>query len=243
MGTAAWLISRAAQHPSEAALGVAIVGVQFFGLSSGFLRYGERLTSHDGAFRLIADLRIEVYEHLEALAPSGLSEFRNGDLLARFVQDVDSHAGPGHPGGPPLRRCCGRRCSHGGVMWCMLPVAGLILSVALILSATVVPWITSALTRRREARFAGCRGDLAVSVVDLIEGAPELVAFGAAGSQVGEVRSDDAQLTAIASRSAGTAGVGLALNTLLAGTGLLGMPDRRRRSGRRRADWAAPSWR
>ena len=71
MGTAAWLISRAAQHPSEAALGVAIVGVQFFGISRGFFRYGERLTGHDTAFRLIADLRVRVYEHLEQLAPPG----------------------------------------------------------------------------------------------------------------------------------------------------------------------------
>ena len=34
IGTAAWLISKAAQHPNEAALAVAIVAVQFFGLSA-----------------------------------------------------------------------------------------------------------------------------------------------------------------------------------------------------------------
>ena len=39
MGCAAWLISRAAQHPNESVLALAIVGVQFFGLSRGFLRY------------------------------------------------------------------------------------------------------------------------------------------------------------------------------------------------------------
>lgn len=33
MGTSAWLISRAAQHPSESSLALAIVAVQFFGLS------------------------------------------------------------------------------------------------------------------------------------------------------------------------------------------------------------------
>ncbi len=54
-------------------------------------------------------------------------------------------------------------------------------------------------------------------MVDLIDGAAELVAFGAARSQVEAVRADDASLTVIAARSAGTAGVGLALNTLLAG--------------------------
>ena len=90
LGTAAWLISKAAQHPNEATLAVAIVAVQFFGLSRGFLRYEERLVGHDAAFRLLADLRVRVYERLERLAPSGLPSFRRGDLLARVVQDVDS---------------------------------------------------------------------------------------------------------------------------------------------------------
>ena len=217
MGTAAWLISRAAQHPSEAALGVAIVGVQFFGLSRGFFRYGERLTGHDAAFRLIADLRVDVYEHLEKLAPSGLSEFRSGDLLARFAQDVDSLQDLIIRVIPPFAIAMVAGTATVVVMWCMLPAAGLILAVTLILSATVVPWLTGALARRRESEFADSRGSLAHSVLDLIDGAPELVAFGASQAQVDAVRSDDATLTAIAARSAGTAGLGLALNTLLAG--------------------------
>src|SRR5580693_1354310 len=90
MGCAAWLISRAAQHPNESVLALAIVGVQFFGLSRGFFRYEERLVGHDAAFRLLADLRVKVYQRLERLAPTGLPAFRRGDLLARVVQDVDS---------------------------------------------------------------------------------------------------------------------------------------------------------
>ena len=69
---------------------MAIVAVQFFGLSRGFFRYEERLVGHDAAFRLLADLRVQVYQRLERLAPAGLPAFRRGDLLARIVQDVDS---------------------------------------------------------------------------------------------------------------------------------------------------------
>src|SRR3974390_1981265 len=69
MGTSAWLISRAAQHPAEASLTLAIVGVQFFGLARGFLRYAERLVGHDAALRVLADLRVRVYERLEAGPP------------------------------------------------------------------------------------------------------------------------------------------------------------------------------
>jgi thiol reductant ABC exporter CydC subunit len=217
MGTAAWLISRAAQHPGEAALGVAIVGVQFFGLSRGFFRYGERLTGHEAAFRLLADIRVRVYRHLERLAPAGLPEFRNGDLLATTVQDVDSLQDLVIRVVPPFVTAVLAGGATVVVMWWMLPAAGVILAVALVLSATAVPWLTGDLARRREARFADTRADLAVAAVDLIEGAPELVAFGATRSQLEAIRSDDADLAAISAHSAGTAGVGLALNTLLAG--------------------------
>ena len=55
LGTAAWLIARAAQHPNESSLALAIVAVQVFGLSRGLFRYPERLAGHDAAFRLLAD--------------------------------------------------------------------------------------------------------------------------------------------------------------------------------------------
>src|SRR5208282_4217167 len=83
--TSAWLISRSSQHPQESAVAIAIVGVQFFALSRGLCRYGERLVGHDGAFRVLSQLRVTVYERLEALAPLGLPAFRSGDLLARLI--------------------------------------------------------------------------------------------------------------------------------------------------------------
>ena len=108
-------------------------------------------------------------------------------------------------------------CLTVAVMWWMLPAAGAILAVALVFAATIVPWLTGALARRRESRFAAARGDLAAAMVDLTEGAAELVAFGAAEAQVSAVRERDAELAAIATASAGTAGIGLALTTLSAG--------------------------
>ena len=217
LGTAAWLISRAAQHPNEATLAVAIVAVQFFGLSRGFLRYEERLVGHDAAFRLLADLRVRVYERLERLAPSGLPSFRRGDLLARVVQDVDSLQDLVLRVVPPFGIAVVVGLSTVVLLWWMLPAAAVILAVSLVLAATVVPWLTGLLAQRREARFAAVRGDLGAAMVDLTEGAAELIAFGAADAHIRTIRNQDAELTAIASASAGTAGIGLALTTLLAG--------------------------
>ena len=217
IGTAAWLISKASEHPNESAIALAIVAVQFFGLSRGFLRYGERLVGHDAAFRLLADLRVNVYRHLERLTPGGLPGFRRGDLLTRIVRDVDSLQDLIIRVVPPFGSALLVGSLTVVLMWWMLPAAGLILAVALLLGAVLVPWLTSKLARRREARFATARGELAAAVVDLGEGAAELLAFGAMESQLVEIRRCDAELTAISARSAGTAGIGLALTTLLAG--------------------------
>lgn len=89
MATAAWLISQAALQPSIAELGMAIVGVRFFGLSRGLLRYCERLVGHDVAFRLAGRMRSWLYQRLEPLAPAGLSRVTSGDLLSRVVSDVE----------------------------------------------------------------------------------------------------------------------------------------------------------
>jgi thiol reductant ABC exporter CydC subunit len=217
LGTAAWLISKAAQHPNEASLAVAIVAVQFFGLSRGFLRYEERLVGHDAAFRLLADLRVRVYQRLERLAPSGLPSFRRGDLLARTVQDVDSLQDVVLRVVPPFGIAVVVGVSTVVLMWWMLPAAGVILAACLLLASTVVPWLTGTMAARRESRFAALRGDLGAAMVDLTEGAAELIAFGAADTHLLSIEEHDAELTAIAAASAGTAGIGLALTTLLAG--------------------------
>lgn len=90
IGTSAWLISAAALRPSIAVLQVAIVGVRFFGLSRGVLRYLERLVSHETNFRILEKMRLWFYQKLEPLAPAGLVNERGGDLLSRAIDDIDS---------------------------------------------------------------------------------------------------------------------------------------------------------
>ncbi len=217
LGTSAWLISRAAQHPSEASLTLAIVGVQFFGLSRGFLRYGERLVGHDAALRVLASIRVRVFERLEAVAPAGLPVFRRGDLVARFVDDVDSLQDVVLRVLQPFFVAVLVGAGTVAALWWFLPQAGLVLLVALVLSATAVPWLTGRLARREESRQATVRGELAAGVVDLVEGAPELLVMGAVGGQLARVDESDDRLRRAARHGAGTTGIGLGLTTALAG--------------------------
>ncbi len=53
-------------------------------------RYFERLVSHDGTFRVLQHLRVYTFSKIFPLSPAGLATFRQGDLLNRFVADVDN---------------------------------------------------------------------------------------------------------------------------------------------------------
>ena len=222
IATSAWLISRSSQRPQESAIAIAIVGVQFFALSRGVCRYFERLIGHDAAFRVLSGLRVTVYERLERLAPLGLPAFRSGDLLARLVHDVDSLQDLLLRVVPPFAIALIVGAATVGVVWWMLPAAGLILLVALVVAGTVVPWLTAMLATRAEAREAAARGELTASVVDLIDGAAELAANGAVEGQLRRALVADAELTHIARAGARTAGVGRGLTIVLSGLAMWG---------------------
>ena len=222
IATSAWLISRSSQRPQESAVAIAIVGVQFFALSRGLCRYGERIVGHDAALRVLADTRVRVYERLERLAPLGLPAFGSGDLLARLIGDVDSLQDLLVRVVPPFAIALIVGTATVVLEWWMLPAAGLILLAALLVAGTLVPWLTGALAARAEARQAAARGELTHTVVDLIEGAPELAVNGATAEQLDLTLAADAELTGLAIASARTAGIGQGLTSLCTGLAMWG---------------------
>ena len=222
IATSAWLISRSSQHPQESAVAIAIVGVQFFALARGLCRYGERLVGHDAAFRVLASLRVSVYERLERLAPLGLPAFRDGDLLARLVHDVDSLQDLLLRVVPPFAIALLVGVATVSLVWWMLPAAGLILLVALLIAGMLLPWLTGTLAARSEAKQAAARGLLTESVVDLFEGAPELIVNGAAPEQLRHTLAADGKLTQVAQATSRTAGIGQGLTSLCCGLAMWG---------------------
>lgn len=65
-------------------------GVRGFALFRTVGRYAERMVTHEATFRILARLRIWVFDTAAPLAPSKLNTLRGGDLLARVTQDVDA---------------------------------------------------------------------------------------------------------------------------------------------------------
>lgn len=222
MATSAWLISRAAQHPPVLMLMVAIVAVRAFGLGRGVFRYIERLVGHDATFRILADLRARVYERLERLAPAGLPAFRGGDLMNRLVADVDAVQDLFLRVLLPCTVAAVVGGASVGLAWLLLPSAGVVLLLALLLAGVVAPWLSGAVSRRAERRTTDLRGELTSHVVDTLQGAPELIAYGAVPEQLAEAARIDRDFTRATARSATTAGLGAAISALAGGLAVWG---------------------
>ena len=214
--TSAWLVSRAAEQPPMFTLLLAVTAVRFFGISRGVFRYAERIAAHDAAFRVLAELRATAYARLGRLAPAGLAELRSGDLLARLVGDVDGLADLWLRVLLPYVSvgivAAGAVLLVGG----LVPAAGVVLAATLLVTALLAPLASGAVARRAERTLGPVRGEMAEASLDLLRGAPEILAAGAAPRALAAVGEVDARLAAAERRSALGAGVG-SLVTGLAG--------------------------
>jgi thiol reductant ABC exporter CydC subunit len=222
MATAGYLISRAAERPPILALTTTIVAVRFFGLARPIARYLERLASHDLALRSLARVRRRVYDRIEPLAPAQLEGYRRGELLDRMVGDVDALQGLYLRGlGPPLvAALTGAVCV--GVTAAILPSAAAVLAAGLLVGGLAVPALAGRLGRAAGRRSAA-RATLTAELVELLRGAPELVAFGREADTVDRIRRADRELVRLARRDAVAAGIADSLAIVVAGATTIGV--------------------
>ncbi|BAJ63107.1 thiol reductant ABC exporter subunit CydC [Anaerolinea thermophila] len=178
LGTSAFLIASAALRPSIAELQVAIVGVRFFGIVRGLLRYLERLVSHDVNLRLLAGLRVWLYRAIEPLAPAGLEMEQGGDLLHRMVGELETlenffvrvvspvlNAGLVTLG---ISWFCGR----------MAPVLGWVAAMGMFLTGVLVPAVQIRLSRNAGRRWIESRSQLNAFTTQVVQGMNDWIMFG-----------------------------------------------------------------
>jgi len=223
MATSGYLISRAAERPPILSLMVTIVAVQFFGVARPFVRYLERLASHDVTLRALGRLRTRFFERIEPLAPAELDAYRKGDLLSRMVADVDALQNLYLRGlEPPLVALLAGAVSVGAAV-ALLPVAGLVLAGGLLVGGLAVPALAGFLGARAGRRQAAARGHLSAELVESLRGAPELVAYGAEGAALDRLRAADRTLVRLARRDALIVGVADGLELVVTGLTVAGV--------------------
>ena len=217
LACSAWLITRAAEMPPILFLSLAVVGVRAFALGRSTFRYLERVTSHDAAFRQLAELRLGVFTRIVPLAPAGLASTRRGDLLSRLVRDVDDLQDLPLRVVQPLLIAGLTAALSVALVWYLLPVAGISLLITLLLAGLLGTLITTAVAAGSERQLAPLRGELSNDVLEVVENLDVLTAFGALDDRLaGLARADDRLRRAALRRSLGV-GLQSAVTSLFAG--------------------------
>ena len=199
-----------------------MVGVRAFAIFRSVSRYLERLTSHDAAFRQLADLRLGIFRRIVPVSPAGLANTGRGDLLTRLVRDVDELQDlPLRVVQPVLVAGITALLSVVGI-WLIVPKAGVTLLVCLLLAGVLGTVLSGSLAARADRELAPLRGVLADEVLEIVENLDVLTAFDALNPRLAQLAQTDARLRRATLRRSVGVGVQSAVISLFAGAATLG---------------------
>jgi ATP-binding cassette subfamily C protein CydC len=190
LACSAWLIARAAEQPPVLYLSVAIVGVRAFALGRAVFRYLERLTGHDASFRQLAAIRSGIFERILPIAPDGLAAFRRGDLLSRFVDDVDELQNVTLRVVQPVISAAVVLVAALVGIAMFVPASAVAILACLVIGIGVALVVQRAATERARRTLAPLRGELQSAVVEHTRSLDVLVAFDAAArsrARIGDI--------------------------------------------------------
>ncbi len=194
------LVGKAATRPGLGAIAGLLAVVEVVAIARAPLRYGERLAAHDAGFRALTRWRAWLFDRLEPLSPAPMQTWRSGDLARRLVADVDALQDLYLRGLAPLVIALVVAATAIAVVGVLVPGAAAVLGAALgvaLLGAPVIGW--AGRTRDEDRELAGT---LSADVVDLAQGAAELLAFGQSANQVARIDRTTARLRTAARRRA-----------------------------------------
>ena len=193
VGTAAWLIVRAAEGPPLGTLALAIVAVRAFALAKGPLRYAERLAGHDLALRRVARARAATYARLQREG----GPVPRGDALSRLLSDVDAVQDALLRLALPAVVAAGVGAAVVVATWFVSPPAAAVQAAGLGLIAS----LGYALRQRDGDRLAPARADASAASIDLLVGVADLTAYGALPAALSRARERADRLAAVERRA------------------------------------------
>ncbi|MFT8637220.1 MAG: thiol reductant ABC exporter subunit CydC [Pseudoclavibacter sp.] len=221
MWTSGYLIAASSLQPPILFLMPIIVSVRFFALGRATFRYIERLASHDAAFRMLGSVRTAIFDALAPRAPAGLTRLRRGDLMTRFMADVDQLQDI------PLRVrhplwSTGTVAALSVVLIAFIsPRTALVLLVFLLLAGVLGAALPAWLAARDTARLAPHRARINDDVLDLADRIEVLSAFDAQEPARRRVHDDDDTLRCTVAGLQYQSGATTAAMVLLAGVAAL----------------------
>ena len=196
-------------YPSASVRGLAIIRTLF--------RYFEKLVTHDATFRILAKLRVQVFEKIIPLSPAVLNRYRNSDLLNRLVSDVDTLDSLYLRLIAPfitaifviLAMCI-------GLSFVNVPLA-LGLGVSLLLLVFIIPTVFYQLGKKFGDKLVHSRGLYRTQFLEFIQAQAELLLFNAEDKLKYNMAKTEANWQADQQKEANLSGFSTALSLFLNG--------------------------
>ena len=192
------------------------LGLQLFGISRTAGRYAERVVTHDATFRILARLRVWLFERMIPLGPGRLAKMRSGDVLNRVTADVDAldtlYVRVMAPS--VIAALVGVGFVAFLALW-SIPIA-LCVGLALALAGVAVPLLTGRLGVAAGQAMVGQTEALRVASLDALQGLAEIAVFRATDHAAGRLGADSDGLISAQRRMARIGGFGSGAGLLIA---------------------------
>jgi len=149
---------------------------------SGVLHWLESWIAHDMAFRLLADMRSDVFRKLDALAPAYLVRRRTGDLMALVTHDIELvEYFFAHTVAPAFVAVLVPAAVLAVLVWASPWIALALLPF--LLAVAISPFLMRGRVDRLGSESREAAGELGAFAVDSVQGLGEIVAFQQEGAR------------------------------------------------------------
>ncbi|MCR8642795.1 thiol reductant ABC exporter subunit CydC [Paenibacillus sp. N1-5-1-14] len=196
--TSGYLISKSALRPENILMVyVPVVLVRTFGISRAVVHYIERLVGHDAVLRILSQMRVRLYRILEPQALFIRSRFRTGDILSVLADDIE------HLQNVYIRTifpAVVAALMYGVVVgvlgWWDLTFA-IVMGLYLLVLVVVLPWVSLAVTIRKQQQMKAGRNRLYQKLTDAVLGISDWKISGRASQFLAMYEADEAEVTRV----------------------------------------------
>ena len=163
------------------------VGIRILAILRTTGRYGERLVTHEAAFRQLADLRVWMFRKLAPLAPAGLEKYAGGDIAGRLRADIDSLENLYLRIIAPL--AIGTISILLAIIWTAAwnLTSAMVLLFFLLIPGVVLPLLARQLATKPGKQSAAFSAELRNSITEGLQGMEELAILGVQEKQAAQV--------------------------------------------------------
>ena len=164
-------------HDLKISFTASITWMIIFATSRGFLRYGEQLSGHYIAFKILADLRDKAFNKLRTLAPAKLQGKDKGDLIGLITSDIEMlEVFYAHTIAPIMIAIITNSIII-TILSLIHPLFGLLSTISFLLVGFVIPYFSSTTVAKIGVSYRKVFADTNQHVLDSLRGLKEILLF------------------------------------------------------------------